>query len=50
MEASDQPISGVAILDGQTPDLPILRVRLPLDLKDLTQDIIRQMERDHKGR
>jgi hypothetical protein len=40
------PISGVAILMGQTPDLLQLSVRLPQNLADLTPVIIQQTERD----
>jgi hypothetical protein len=44
----DDPIDGVAILEGQTPNLLMLRVRLPRELRDLAPIIIRQMEREHK--
>lgn len=39
------PISGVAILMGQTPDLLLLSVRLPPNLADLTSVIVQQVER-----
>jgi len=38
------PISGVAILTGQTPDLVFLAVRLSADQNDLTPAIIREVE------
>jgi hypothetical protein len=40
------PICGVAMLVGQTPDLVHLSVRLPLDVTDLAPLIIQQVERD----
>ena len=40
------PISGVAILVGQTPDLLLLSVRLPANLTDLTSAILQQVERE----
>jgi hypothetical protein len=36
----------VAILQGDTPDLLLLTVRLPPDMYDLTSHIIQQVERD----
>jgi len=39
------PISGVAILMGPTPDLLLLSVRLPPNLADLTSVIVQQVER-----
>jgi hypothetical protein len=47
-KANDDPIDGVAILQGQPPDLLVLRVRLPSGQRDLAPIIIRQMEREHK--
>jgi len=44
--ASDDPIDGVAILQGQTPDLLLVSVRLPPDMSTLTSHIIQQVERD----
>ena len=41
------PIHGLAILEGKTPDLSLLDVRLPPDMKDLTRSILQQFERDH---
>lgn len=46
---NDYPISGVAILRGNTPDLLLLTARLRSDLNDLTPLIIRQVERDNAG-
>jgi hypothetical protein len=43
LEASDDPIDGVAILEGPTPDLLMLRVRLPLKQRDLAPVIIREL-------
>lgn len=39
------PISGVAILMGQTPDLLLLSARLSRNLADLTPVIVQQVER-----
>jgi len=47
LRANDYPISGVAILQGQEPDLVFLGVRLPPDMNDLTSHIIRQVEQDN---
>ena len=46
LRKNEAPISGVAILKGQTPDLLFLAARLPPDLTDLTSAIIQQVERD----
>ena len=46
LEKNGSPIDGVAILVGQTPDLLLLAVRLPLDLNGFTSDIVGQFERD----
>jgi hypothetical protein len=46
LEKSGDPIDGVAILVGQTPDLLLLEVRLPRDLDGLAAAIIGQFERD----
>lgn len=40
------PISGAAILIGDTPDLMLLAVRLSPDLTDLASPIVQQLERD----
>jgi hypothetical protein len=45
LKANDDPIDGVAMLEGTTPDLTMLRVRLPPNLKDLTPVIIHEFER-----
>ena len=44
------PISGVAILVGETPDLVHLAVRLPPGQTDLAPPIIQQLERDAEHR
>jgi hypothetical protein len=46
LQVDASPISGVAILMGQTPDLVHLSVRLSPDQVDLTSSIIQQVERD----
>jgi hypothetical protein len=46
LRKSDSPIQGVAILVGNPPDLVLLSVRLPPDLRGLTSAIIRQVEKD----
>jgi hypothetical protein len=46
LKKNDSPIDGVAILIGRTPDLLLLSVRLPRDLKGLTSAIVGQFERD----
>jgi hypothetical protein len=46
-KTSDYPTNGVAILQGEVPDLLFLAVRLPPDLNDLASHIIRQAERDN---
>jgi hypothetical protein len=43
LKANDDPIDGVAILEGQTPDLLMLRVRLPLKQRDLAPVIIQEL-------
>jgi hypothetical protein len=43
LKANDDPIDGVALLQGQTPDLLMLRVRLPLKQRDLAPVIIQQL-------
>jgi hypothetical protein len=48
LKANDDPIDGVAILEGKTPDLLMLRVRLPRELRTLTSIIIDQVEREHR--
>ena len=39
-------IDGVAILVGQTPNLVLLKVRLPDDQSKLASEIVRHVERD----
>ncbi len=46
LQKTDDPIDGAAILQGETPDLLLLAVRLPPDIDDLKSIIIRQVERD----
>jgi len=46
LKKNADPISGVAILVGQTPDLLSLSVRLPVKLAALAPIIIQQSERD----
>ena len=43
LKANGDPIEGVAMLQGQTPDLLMLRVRLPLELRDLAPAIIQDL-------
>jgi hypothetical protein len=43
LKANDDPIDGAALLVGQTPDLLMLRVRLPLKQRDLAPVIIQQL-------
>jgi len=42
-KANDDPIDGVAILEGQNPDLLMLRVRLPREQRYLAQIIIQDL-------
>jgi hypothetical protein len=46
LKKNSDPINGVAILAGNTPDLLLLSVRLPRDLTALTAAIVVQVERD----
>ena len=46
LKTSDYPAVGVAILQGDTPDLLLLTVRLPPNMADLASGIIQQVERD----
>jgi hypothetical protein len=43
LKPNDDPIDGLAMLRGPTPDLLMLRVRLPRELHDLTPVIIRDL-------
>ncbi len=43
LKANDDPIDGVAILQGPTPDLVMLNVRLPRELRDLAPVIIHDL-------
>lgn len=47
VEASGDPIEGAAILQGTNPDLLMLRVRLPREMRDLAPIIIHQIEREN---
>jgi len=51
LKKNETPISGVAILTGETPDLVLLAVRLSPGPTDLTSAIIQQVEHDaeHSG-
>jgi hypothetical protein len=46
LKQNDEPIEGVAILEGETPDLLLLTVRLTGAANDLTPQIIQQVESD----
>jgi hypothetical protein len=46
LKPSDEPISGVALLQGEDTDLLFLAARLPPDLADLTATIVLQFEKD----
>jgi hypothetical protein len=46
LRKNDEPINGVAILVGETPDLALLSVRLPQNRSDLKSAIIHQLERE----
>jgi hypothetical protein len=46
LKQSDEPIDGVAILQGETPDLLLVTVRLPPEVNELTSQIIQQVERE----
>jgi hypothetical protein len=50
LQKNDDPIYGVAILQGKTPDLLLLTVRLPPDKHDLAAPIIQQIEQDNVPR
>lgn len=50
MTADDNPIQGIAILEGEYPDVVLVAVRLPADMKDLAFDIIQQVERENSPR
>jgi hypothetical protein len=43
LRANDDPIDGVAIIEEPTPNLRMLRVRLPLKQRDLAPVIIQQL-------
>jgi hypothetical protein len=43
LKANDDPIDGFAILEGRTPELLTLRVRLPRELRGLAPVIIQQL-------
>jgi hypothetical protein len=50
LKANDDPIDGFAMLEGKTPDLLMLRVRLPREQRDLApviiQDLLLRQRRD----
>jgi hypothetical protein len=43
LQPNDDPIDGVAMLEGPTPDLVMLNVRLPRELRDLAPVIIHDL-------
>jgi len=47
LKANAYPISGVAILQGEGPDLVMLRLRLPPETNNLAATIIREVEREN---
>lgn len=49
LKKNAHPVSGVAVLIGDTPDLMLLAVRLPPELNDLAPPVINQLERDAEG-
>jgi hypothetical protein len=46
LRKGDDAIEGAAILVGRTPDLVLLSVRLPADLKELKTAIVREVEHE----
>jgi len=52
LKANDDPIDGVALLQGRNPDLLMLRVRLPREQRDLApmiiQDLLLRQRRDSR--
>lgn len=44
LQQNNDPIRGVAILQSEGPDLLLLTMRLPPDMRDLVTNIIRQLE------
>ena len=50
LQADEYPINGVAILEGQAPDVLILNVRLPPDMNDLASHIISSSISEQMGR
>lgn len=46
LKKNGNPIAGVAMIVGQTPDLLLLSVRVPSEFSELTSAIVRQVERD----
>jgi hypothetical protein len=46
LSRNGSPIAGVAMLIGDAPDLLLLAVRLPGNLRGLTPAIVHQVERD----
>jgi hypothetical protein len=49
LQANAYPISGVAILQSEAPDLVMLRLRLPPEMNNLAAPIIRGVERENAG-
>ena len=46
LKKNGSPIEGVVMLTGKTPDLLLLSVRLPPELREITSVIVHQVERD----
>jgi hypothetical protein len=49
LRKNSDPINGVAMLTGETPDLLFLAVRLPANLSSLSSAIIQQVEREFEA-
>jgi hypothetical protein len=49
LKANDDPIDGVAILEGKPPDLLTLRLRLPPRQRDLAPTIIQELLLRQRG-
>ena len=47
LQMNNDPIAGVAILQGATPDLVFLGVRLPREMRGLAPVIMHQLEREN---
>jgi hypothetical protein len=49
MKPGSDPVSGVAMLTGATPDLLVLAVRLPSALQDLAPAIVQEIQADNQA-